>query len=195
MKRNVLILLLAPVIGFGGCTPDWAKNGESQVILLMTGINEGAPLDSDVQISTGTVCPDLVPLRLENHFKNPNIETTGFRHDVTVERYEVHYIRSDGRNQEGVDVPFSITGNVAQEIQEAGAATLNLEVVRRQAKLEPPLRQLRGGGGALIVTMFAVVTVHARTTTGEITNPVTARLQIDFADFGDNDTTCPTNTN
>lgn len=193
MKRNVLILLLTSAIASGGCTPDWAKNGESQVILLMTGINEGTPLDSDVQISTGSVCPDLVPLRLENHFKNPNITNTGFRHDVTVERYEVHYIRSDGRNQEGVDVPFSITGNVAQEVQEASAATLNLEVVRRQAKLEPPLRQLRGGGGALIVTMFAVVTVHARTTTGEITNPVTARLQIDFADYGDTDTTCPTN--
>lgn len=193
MKRKVLILLLAPVIGFGGCTPDWAKNGESQVILLMTGINEGAPLDSDVRISSGAVCPDLVPLRLENHFKNPNITTTGFRHDLTVERYEVRYIRSDGRNQEGVDVPFTITGNVAQEIQEAGAATLNVEVVRRQAKLEPPLTQLKGNGGAIIVTMFAVVTVHARTTTGEITNPATARLQIDFADFGDDKTTCPSN--
>jgi hypothetical protein len=177
-------------LAMGGCTPDWAKTGDSDVILLMTGINDGSPLDSDVIISSGGVCPDLVPLRLENHFKNPNLTNTGFRHDFTVERYEVHYFRSDGRNVEGVDVPFSITGNLAQEVTEDNAATLNLEVVRRQAKLEPPLLNLRTGG-AIIVTMFADITLHARTTTGNITNSVSARLQIDFANFGDDDTTCP----
>jgi hypothetical protein len=92
---------------------------------------------------------------------------------------------------QGVDVPYNITGNVAQEIIEESAATLNLEVVRRQAKIEPPLINLVTGG-ALIITGFAEVTLHGRTTTGEIVNPVTARLQIDFANFGDNDTTCPT---
>jgi hypothetical protein len=176
----------------GGCTPDWAKNGDSPGVLLMTAINDGNPLDSDVRISSGGVCPDLTSLRLENHFKNPGITSTGFRHDLTVERYEVHYFRSDGRNVEGVDVPYSITGNVAQEVIEESAATLNLEVVRRQAKLEPPLANLKGSGGALIVTMFAEITLHATTTTGEVLNPVTGRLQIDFADFGDTLTACPT---
>lgn len=174
-----------------GCTPDFFKNGKSEVVLLMTGINDGAPLDSDVQISNGGVCPDRVTLRLENHFKNPSVTNTGFRHDITVERYEVHYFRSDGRNAEGVDVPYSISGNLAQEITEENAATLSLEVVRRQAKLEPPLKNLGGGGGLDIVTMFAEITLHARTTTGEVTNPVTARLQIDFADFADTATSCP----
>lgn len=174
-----------------GCTPDWAKNGNSQVVLLMTAINNGAPLTSDVRISSGAVCADHVSLRLENHFKNPGVTATGFRHDFTVERYEVHYFRSDGRNAEGVDVPYAITGNLAQEVIEESAATLSLEVVRRQAKLEPPLRNLVGGGGALVVTMFAEITLHARTTTGEVTNPVTGRLQVDFADFVDTDTSCP----
>jgi len=90
-----------------------------------------------------------------------------------------------------VDVPFRITGNVAQEIQASNAAVLNLEVVRRQAKLEPPLRNLAGGGGAQIVTMFAEVTLHARSTVQQTTNSATARLQIDFADFVDTLTTCP----
>jgi hypothetical protein len=179
----------------GGCTPDWAKNGTSPVVLLMTAINDGAPLDSDVQIFSGGVCPDLVSLRLENHFKNPNVTNTGFRHDFTVERYEVHYFRSDGRNEEGVDVPYAITGNLSQEVTEDAAATLSLEVVRRQAKLEPPLRNLRfignQAGGGLIITAFAEITLYARTTTGEVLNPVSGRLQIDFADFGDNNQTCP----
>jgi hypothetical protein len=39
--------------------------------------------------------------------------------------------------------------------------------------------------------MFAEVTLHARTTIGQATNSVSARLQIDFADFNDTDDTCP----
>ncbi len=175
----------------GGCTPDWAKTSGSPVVLLMTAINGGSPLDSDVQISNGGICPDIVELRLENHFKNPGVTNTGFRHDFTVERYEVHYFRSDGRGVEGVDVPYSITGNVSQEVVENSAATLPLEVVRRQAKLEPPLKNLDNSGGAIVLTAFAEITLYARTTTGEVLAPVTGRLQIDFADFGDTLTSCP----
>lgn len=192
MRGKAIVLLLA--LTASGCVPDWAKNGEAPVALLLTAVNGGNALSSDIRISTGSVCPDFVPLRLENHFKNPLVTNTGFRHDFTVERYEVQYYRSDGRNTEGVDVPFSITGNLAQEVQEESDAVLNLEVVRRQAKLEPPLRNLTGGlrGGEGIMTAFAVITLHARTTTGQTTNPVSARLQIDFADFGDTLTSCPT---
>ncbi len=171
MNAKVLVTVLVVAAMFG-CTPDWAKNGDAPVVLLMTAINDGAPLESDVRISTGGVCPDI-------------------RHDFTVERYEVRYFRSDGRNTEGVDVPYRISGNVAQEIQEESAATMSLEVVRRQAKLEPPLANLQNLGGPIIVTMFAEITLHARTTTGQTTNPVSARLQIDFADFGDSLTSCP----
>jgi hypothetical protein len=190
--RAKAILVMLGSLAMSGCTPDWAKDGTADVVLLMTAINSGNVLDSDMRISSGAVCPDIVSLRVENHFKNPNVVNTGFRHDIIIERYEVHYFRSDGRNTEGVDVPFSISGNVAQEIIEESAATLNLEVVRRQAKLEPPLTNLVFGGGAIIVTMFADVTLHARTTTGQNTNPVSARLQIDFADFGDDDIQCST---
>src|SRR6185369_13787236 len=133
-------VLALGALSMSGCTPSWAKNGQSEVILLMTAINNGSPLSSDVRTLNGSVCPDLVSLRLENHFKNRGITLTGFRHDVTVERYEVHYFRSDGRNVEGVDVPYAISGNVAQEIVEESAAELQLEVVRRQVKVEPPLQ-------------------------------------------------------
>jgi len=190
MNAKALVTVLVAVAMFG-CTPDWAKQGDAPVVLLMTGINDGAPLSSDLHISTGSVCPDIVPLRLENHFKNPNVTATGFRHDFTVERYEVRYFRSDGRNTEGVDVPYRISGNVAQEVLEEGTATLNVEVVRRQAKLEPPLANL-GGQNPPVLTVFAEVTLHARTTTGQTTNAVSARLQIDFAEFVDTLTECPT---
>jgi hypothetical protein len=189
MNAKVLVTALG-ALAMVGCTPDWAKNGDAPVVLLMTGINDGNPLTSDIRLSNGAVCPDIVPLRVENHFKNPSVTITGFRHDFTIERYEVRYFRSDGRNTEGVDVPYRISGNVAQEVIEESAAVLRVEVVRRQAKLEPPLANL-GGENPPVLTLFAEVTLHARTTTGQTTNAVSARLQIDFADFVDTLTSCP----
>ena len=191
MRAKAVVLVLG-ALAASGCVPDWAQQGESPNVLLVTGINSGTPISSDVRISTGSVCADFVNVRVENHLKNPLNTDASFRSDIVIERYDVRYIRSDGLSTEGVDVPFRITGNVAQEIQASNAAVLNLEVVRRQAKLEPPLRNLAGGGGAQIVTMFAEVTLHARSTIQQSLNTATARVQIDFADFVDTLTTCPT---
>jgi hypothetical protein len=195
MRRQAKVMGLITVmatLGGSGCVPDWAKQGDAPVFLLLTAVNGGNVIDSDLRISNGSICPDTAILRLENHFKNPNVTNTGFRHDITIERYEVRYLRSDGRAAEGVDVPFHITGNLAQEVIEESTSTLNIEVVRRQAKIEPPLSQLVGGGGPFVTTMFAEITVWGRTTTNQVTNSNTARVQIDFADFGDTLTACPT---
>jgi len=190
MRAKAVVLVLG-ALAASGCVPDWAQQGESPNVLLVTGINSGTPISSDVRISNGSVCADFVNVRVENHLKNPLNTDASFRSDIVIERYDVRYIRSDGLSTEGVDVPFRITGNVAQEIQASNAAVLNLEVVRRQAKLEPPLRNLAALGGAQVVTMFAEVTLHARSTVQQTTNSATARLQIDFADFADALTTCP----
>src|SRR5881396_1253144 len=133
----------------------------------------------------------VIPIRVENHPKNPNAPTAGFRDDIVIERYEVRYFRSDGRGVEGADVPFRISGNVSFEVIGGEATNVNIEVVRRQAKIEPPVDQLVNGGGAFIVTIFAEITLHARTTTGQVTNTATGRLQIDFADFVNTSTDCP----
>jgi hypothetical protein len=190
MRAKAVVLVLG-ALAASGCVPEWAQQGESPEVLLMTAINSGSPLTSDVRISTGSVCPDVVPLRVENHQRNPLNTDASFRSDIVIERYDVRYFRSDGLSTEGVDVPFRITGNVAQEIQAGSSAVLNLEIVRRQAKLEAPLKNLVGLGGAQVVTMFAEVTLHARSTVQQTTNTATARVQIDFADFADNLTACP----
>jgi hypothetical protein len=112
----------------------------------MTAINDGSPIDSDVRISSGGVCPDFVPLRVENHQRNPLNTDASFRSDIVIERYDIRYIRSDGLSTEGVDVPYRITGT-AQEVQAGASAVLNVDRPSRQAgaAAEP-----RGGGGAQI---------------------------------------------
>jgi hypothetical protein len=177
--------------------PNYANNGNSPILLLITGINGGAQLDSDVVSGEGGtpplsfVCPDIVGIRVENKLKNPNLTTIDFRGDIVINRYEVHYFRSDGRGVQGVDVPYSISGNIATEVISGAAVTIPIEVVRRQAKLEPPLIILAAGNsGAPVLTVFAEITLHAVTTIGQ-TMTATGRMQIDFSDFGDKLTTCP----
>lgn len=192
IMKAIPVLVLGGLV-VAGCTPSYFQEGNSTRALLLTAVNNGNVLDSDVRQSTN-ICPDTVPVRVENHAKNPNAPVAGFRDDIVVERYEIRYFRSDGRGVEGVDVPYSISGNLAFEIQGEAAANVNIEVVRRQAKVEPPLSLIVGGGGPELVTMFAEITLHARTTTGVTTNTATGRLQISFADFvnDEDDTDCPT---
>jgi hypothetical protein len=93
-----------------------------------------------------------------------------------------------------VDVPYAISGNIAVEVISGAAVTIPIEVVRRQAKVEPPLLILAGGnGGGAVLTVFAEITLHAVTTIGQ-TMTATGRVQIDFADFGDKLTACATAT-
>jgi hypothetical protein len=187
----VLTLAVATVIGAGGCTADFANKGDGPLLLLITAVNEGKVLQSDVEIAGG-ICPDVVQVRVENKPKNPNISVIDYRGDIVVERYEVRYSRSDGRGTQGVDVPYSISGNLAAEVVFLEATTVPVQVVRDQAKLEPPLMQLRNTGGqALIVSMFAEITLYGHTTIGQA---VTAKgsMQIDFSDFVDAGSSCPT---
>ena len=190
MKGFPVVMLGALVLA--GCTADFASNGDSPLLLLMTGINNGNVLFSDVNLG-GAVCPDFVSLRLENHPKSPTLGQLDWRGDLVVERYEVSYFRSDGRGVQGVDVPYTISGNLATEVTFRNAASLVIEVVRRQAKLEPPLSNLVGAGNPPVLTMFADITLHGRTNVAAAVS-ATGRLQIDFSDFADAGagTTCPT---
>src|SRR5262245_21397533 len=189
LPRRVPLAVLGGLV-LSACTADYATQGAAPVLLVMQNINNALPMDSDVRISNGGVCPDGVALTVSVHGKNPNV-TLGEVGNVYLERYEVQYFRSDGRGTEGVDVPYRISGNMSTRVVVGGTVTTTIEVVRRQAKVEPPLSSLAGTGGPFVLTMFAEITVHGRTLAGQVTNPATGRVQIDFADFGDQRTACP----
>ena len=172
------------------CSANYTTNNTSTVLLLIAAVNGGSPLASDV-LKDGAVVADSTTLAVAVRFKNPNIATVPqIPSAVLIERYEVKYRRSDGRGVEGQDVPFSISGNVTAgfDVKTSGTDPLNIEVVRAQAKLEPPLRNLRSVtgtslGGALVLSMFADITIHGRTVSGQSVS-ATGTLQIDFADYG-----------
>lgn len=190
-KITAGLTVLAAAATMSGCAADYTTENTSTVLLLVAGVNGGVPLRSDV-LTGGAVVPNSVEVSIAVRFKNPNIGTIPqIPSAVIIERYEVTYRRSDGRGVQGQDVPFNISGNVTAgfDVKSSGTDPLNIEVVRAQAKLEPPLRNLRGVttnalGGALVVTMFADIVVHGRTVSGQAVSG-NGSLQIDFADYAD----------
>lgn len=182
---------LSMAVMLSGChQPDYVTDTRASVLLLVLDVNDGAVLDSDVRLGldSNLICPDNVDVTLAVRNKNPNpgVEVSS-QGDVLLNQYEVRYFRTDGRSQEGVDVPFTINGGVGSSVGVNGTVTIPIQVVRRQAKLEPPLSAITGFD---IVTVIAEISVAGQTISGD-TVAGSGRLQIDFANYGDDNDSCP----
>lgn len=200
MKRAALFAVVVAVgLSSGACVPEWAQQNTSPYILEISNIQ---PLHvfSDVQVGAGSIENDDVQVSINAFRKNnnPDLNTSPVQH-MYLERYEVRYFRTDGRNQEGIDVPFRITGPLGNLrfhtiTQEELELTVPITIVRHQAKLEPPLRNLRffagtdtgteQDGGAVVMTTIAEITVHARTVQGDALVAV-GNVQVSFSNFAD----------
>lgn len=184
-------LIAAGAVGAGGCTADWATQNASPFIMEIAGISP-SPMRSDVR-TDGTIFNDDAQVSVNIFRKNNNgtLGTSPAEH-IYMERYDVRFFRTDGRNLEGVDVPYRISGplgNVRFHTPGPGGsgevgASMTVTVVRHQAKYESPLTNLAGGGGAIVVNMIAEVTIHARTVQGQALE-TKGQLEIRFADFVD----------
>jgi hypothetical protein len=177
------------------------RNSKAPVILVIDSL-QGAPgaspstftafLVSDVQnmVTSGGTCTVAVPcptsfndvgqaaMRIvPKDVTNPTAPSTN--NAVTINRYHVSYTRADGRNTQGVDVPYAFDGVVTTTISTAG--TVGFELVRTVAKREPPLAQLISN--PQVITMFAQVTFYGRDLVGNDVS-VTGNIQINFGDFG-----------
>jgi hypothetical protein len=117
--------------------------------------------------------------------KDPNgLEptTTNF---ITFNRYRVTFVRADGRNTPGVDVPHPFDGAITVTVNDQ-PTTASLTLVRVQSKLENPLLPLVGAGGALAISTLAQVTFYGADQTGrEVV--ATGQISVTFADWGDPD--------
>jgi hypothetical protein len=193
-KRLAAAAALAAGLAGVGCSPDASSANKANVFLIVTevktkpggGGEEGAFLLSDVirvKDPTGFF-NDNATITLRNTGKNPLLGTSSHYNDVALERYAVRYFRSDGRNAEGVDVPYAFQGPLAGTVATEGETEVALILVRHQAKEEPPLSRLEGSGGADIITCFAEVIMYGKTLSGEVVS-ARATINVTFADFGD----------
>jgi len=74
--------------------------------------------------------------------------------DILVTRYVVTFQRADGKNSQGVDVPYSFEGTLSVLVPIGQATAATFVIVREIAKQEPPLLNLKDGlpGDGLYIT-------------------------------------------
>jgi len=195
MYRKSLVLLTGVALaGAAASCSSHVREGRSPSYLIVNNVlaasgtdqTFGNTLESDV-LTKSSVYSDAGQATMTLALKdigpaaNPAAPTTN--NFVTLTRYHVQYRRSDGRNAEGVDVPFAFDGASTATITDS-ATTFNFTLVRLQAKLEAPLVSLAGHGGAGVISTIADVTFYG---TDQAGNEVQAAgsISVNFADWAD----------
>jgi hypothetical protein len=102
--------------------------------------------------------------------------------EVTITHYRVDYRRADGRNRQGIDVPFGFDGAATGTVPSGGTLELAFELVRHNTKMESPLVQLIIS--KTIISTIADVTFFGRDQVGNEVS-VTASILVEFGNFGD----------
>jgi hypothetical protein len=207
MRRTTKLTGLAAIIAASISCGDVVRQGRSPVMLVIDTLQAAqgnrsttlvSNLLSDVVTNITTPAPcsptnpcptvfnDVGSAQLRLVMKDPgtpsNPANPTTNNDVTITRVHIKYVRSDGRNVPGVDVPYEWDSAATVTIPANGIATIGFEIVRHVAKEESPLIQLRVNPG--IITTLTEVTFYGRDQVGNEVS-VTGRIQIDFGNFGD----------
>ena len=184
--RAASLLMIRSIEGASGSDPDtFVANLQSDVqVLVRTSVG-------GVEVLTPTIFNDLVRVTLELIPKDNSGVLLGSGalptsplNNVTITRYRVTYRRSDGRNTPGVDVPFGIDGATTVTLTPGTAGEVIFDIVRHQAKLDPPLRNLIGFKGLGFISTIAEITVWGRDQNGNEVS-ATGSIDVQFSDFGD----------
>jgi hypothetical protein len=178
-----------------GCTNRQMDSTSPSYLILdslraSTGDDPGSfsgTLASDV-VTNGTIWEDNLEVTMRlgltdpGSQASPNVPTT--TNFITVDRYRVEFIRSDGRNTPGVDVPYAFDGGMTLTVLPAGGSTI-VTLVRVQAKVEAPLLALASpAGGNLVISTIARVTFYGRDQAGRAVS-ATGTIGVNFANYGD----------
>ncbi len=195
-KLGIVLVILSILMFFNSCNKienDITTNTylviDSVYAVVDGSAKEGQTyIESDVCVQnedTGgcTVESDTAEITVENLPLNPDLETT-FYSNIKITRYKVEFYREDGKNREGVDIPYPVSGYVNVNIPVGEQVKFFVVVVPQMAKLQPPLSNLVGGNAETIIKTVAKITIYGEDPNG---NQISAEGQIDvyFADFAD----------
>lgn len=197
VRRTIAMAVLLVAAGGLGCSKT-VREGRSPAYLIIDEFEAGSvtkagespefgqTLHSDV-VTNGSVFEDLGQVTFSLGLKDagdPTSPTTPTSNNfITVNRYQVVFRRTDGRATQGVDVPYAFEGAGTVTVG-SSPASLVFPLVRAQAKLEPPLSQLSGGGGSIILSTIADVTFYGRDQAGNDV-AVSGSISVNFADWAD----------
>jgi hypothetical protein len=196
MKLKILALLIA-VLALASCNAieNDSTSGTMLQLRSLTGKdlqgNEGSTtVFSDVSIN-GSIINDsclaeLIAIPLDPLMESKNI--TPYM-DVLVDQIDVEFRRTDGRNVEGVDVPYRFTQPMSMLVSFSETVKIPFIVIRHVAKQEAPLLALREiPSREFVLQLVAVVTIHGKDLGGHRVAPVTGYVTVWCANFADSTT-------
>jgi hypothetical protein len=131
-----------------------------------------------------TVFNDIGRVTVTAAMKDPSVTSPTAVNAITFTRYRVTYIRADGRNTPGVDVPYGFDSAVTFTVQPGSTATTGFDLVRHVAKEETPLVSLAANDD--LITTIAQVTFYGTDHAGHDVS-VSGNIGITFGNFGDPD--------
>lgn len=149
---------------------------------VITLVRQTPPGGTEIQV--GKTFGDLGRVEFRIQPKDPSITEPSPLNAITLSQYRVVFRRSDGRNTQGVDVPYAFDGAMTFTVPQSGSATGSFALVRHQAKSEPPLRNMAYNGGAQMISTVAEITFYGKDQAG---NDVVASgmMSVNFGDFSD----------
>jgi hypothetical protein len=200
-KAITLALLTALATAAAGCGV--AEQGRAPVVVRVDELaassgagssqSFGGYLHSDVQtmvkvnnVDVPTRYSDSGRVTLSIVLRDPGApgvaNTPSELNTVTITHYRVVYRRTDGRNVQGVDVPWAFDSGMTITVPISSSVQQTFDLVRVSAKFEAPLAALVVNGQAL--DMIADVTFYGKDMHhNDIA--VTGSIGITFANFGD----------
>jgi hypothetical protein len=193
--RAAAVLVLGTVALVSTSCGEVARTGRSPAFLIIDSLeaSQGEEeefsnfLLSDV-VTNGGVINDNGRATMRLALKNPGTAASPLGpstlNEITLTRYRVRYLRADGRNTPGVDVPHDFDGAFTVTVGGQGGSEVTFVLVRHQAKREPPLRNMWEGGGARFLSVIAEITFYGRDLAGNDVQ-ATGSISINFADYAD----------
>lgn len=193
MRHFTKLLSLALLGTVTASCGDVVRDSRAPVLLVIDRLEgasgpEGKPstiLLSDVITNGGiTNDPGTATLRLVlKDIGTPLVATQpSTNNSVTITRYRVSYRRADGRNTQGVDVPWAFDGAATVTVGTNATSLIGFQLVRHVAKMESPLVQL--ASNPTVITTIADVTFYGQDLVGNEVS-ATGSIQVDFGNFAD----------
>jgi len=197
-KTNVFIKIvtLIPILLFVFACNPIENDSNSTMLLIVESLmgtdqegNDSNFIQSDVlseDSATGqdTIFADIATAALKANFLDPEpLLGTSQYNSIIVTRYIVSYFRSDGKNREGIDVPYSFEGYLNEQIEANQTVNISFVIVREVAKAEPPLVDLSLGRSDGVLEVTAKVEFYGHDLTNREVN-ATAYISIFFANYG-----------
>ncbi|MEA2006501.1 MAG: hypothetical protein U9O50_09635 [Acidobacteriota bacterium] len=200
MKKLTLTLTITIILPFVlfllSCNPIENESQSSSILIVesLTGTdiegNEVNFLESDVlkvDSSTGDtyITADTAKATLSAKLLQPDsLLGSSLHNNIMVTRYFVSYSRSDGKNTEGVDVPYSFEASLSTLVEIDSSVTISFLIVRAVAKAEPPLVNLSEGRGEGVLQVTAKVEFYGHDMTNHNVK-ATGYLSINFSNYID----------